>query len=56
MLILEKNNNVLKNFGPYKDKKSILEKQKMEKDHKNLIGKSLDTKSYAKNSLLKHTC
>lgn len=53
-LMPEKNDNILENFKPYKNEKSILEEQKIEKDYKNLIGKSLDTESYIKNGLLRY--
>lgn len=40
--------NRSKKFRPYKDEKSILEKQDIKKDPKNLVGKSLDTRNYTK--------
>ena len=39
------------NFGLYKDEKSTLEEQDIEKNHKNLGSKSFDTKNYTKNGL-----
>lgn len=39
----------------YVDEKSILEKQDVEKDYRNLINKIQDTKSYAKDSLSERT-
>lgn len=51
----EKNNNTLKNFGPYKDEKSIIKKQEIGRDYRDLIGKNLDTKSHAKDSLTEYT-
>ena len=38
-------NNTSDNFGPYEDEKSTLEAQDIEKDHKNLVDKSSDTKN-----------
>lgn len=55
MLILRKNDNILKNFELYKNKKYKLEKEIIGKDHKNLIDKSSDNKNYTKNSLSKYT-
>ena len=49
------NINLSENFGSYKDKKSILEKQDIEGNYRDLIGKSLDTRRYARISLSKHT-
>ena len=43
------------NFGPYKNENLILEELDIEKDHKNLRGKSLDTKSYARDNLSERT-
>lgn len=51
----KEDNNAIENFGSQEDEKSILEEQKIEKDHKNLIGKSLNTESHAKNGLLRRT-
>lgn len=53
--MLEKKNNALENFRSYEDEKSILEKQNLKKDYKDLINKSLNTISNAKDSLSKHT-
>lgn len=39
MSILEKNDNILKNFRFHKNKKSILEKQNIKKDDRNLVSK-----------------
>ena len=41
-------NNLSDNFRPYKDERSIPKVQDIEKDHKNLIDKSSDTKSHAR--------
>lgn len=48
------NNNILRNFKPYKDEKSTLKKQDIKKDHKDLLEKSLDIKSHEKNGLLEY--
>ena len=53
--MLGEDNDASKNFGPYEDKKSTLEKQKIEKDHRDLVGKSSDTGSYARDGLPGHT-
>lgn len=55
MLIPKENNNILDNFGPYKDKKLALKKYIIKKNNINLIGKSLDNKSYTRDILLKYT-
>ena len=54
VLILVETKNTLKNFEPYKKKKSILEKQDIKKNHRNLRNKSLNTKIHAKNNLLRY--
>lgn len=51
----KENVNISENFWLYKDEKSTLEKQNIKKNHKDLVGKSLDTKNYAKNGLSKRT-
>lgn len=51
--MLGKNNDASKNFEPHKNKKSILKKQDIEEDHRNLIGKSLNTESYTRDGLLR---
>lgn len=51
MLILGEDNNILKNFEFYKDEKSILEKQDIKKDLKNLVDKNLDTRNYTRDGL-----
>ena len=48
-------NNASKSFGLYKDDKSTLEEQDIEKDHTNLVGKSLGTGSYARDGLSRCT-
>lgn len=52
--MLKKKNDILEIFGSYKDEKFILQKQDIEKDYTNLVGKSLNTRSYAKKSLLRY--
>lgn len=49
------NNNILNNNELYEDEKSKLERQNIENNYKNLISKSLDIKSYARNNLLGYT-
>lgn len=46
-----KNDNAFKNFGLNKNEKSTLEEQNIEKDYRNLIDESKNTKSHARNSL-----
>lgn len=53
--MLEEDNDTSENFRPYKDKKSILEEQNIEKDHKDLKGKILNTKNHVRNVLLRRT-
>lgn len=55
MTISRKNNNLSKNFGSYEDEKSILEKQNIKEDYGDLINKSSDTRSYARDNLSKRT-
>ena len=52
MPIPREDNNTSKNFKPYKDEKSTLKKQNIEKDHINLVGKSLDTGNCVRDGLL----
>lgn len=47
----KKNNNVLENIGPHKKENFILEEEKIEKNDKNLVSKSLNHKNYIKNGL-----
>lgn len=54
MSIPRKHNNVSDNYELYMDKKCILEKQMIDRDHKNLIDKRSDAESYARDSLLGH--
>lgn len=46
-----KNNDILENFRLYENKKSILEKQEIEKNDRDLVSKILDTKSHINDSL-----
>lgn len=55
IIIPRKDNNVSDNFGPYEDKKSILEKYDIQGNYKNLVDKNLNTKSCIKNGLSKYT-
>ena len=41
--MLEEDNNVADNFKSYEDEKSISKVQNIEKDHRDLVGKSSDT-------------
>lgn len=50
--MLREDNNVLNNFEPYKDEKSILEEQNIEKNHKDLVDQSLNTRNYIRNNFL----
>ena len=43
------------NFGPHEDEKSILQEQDIERDHKNLGGKSSDPENRARDGLARHT-
>lgn len=45
------NNNASDNFGPHVDEESTLEELYIEEDYRDLIDKSLDTKSHARDSL-----
>ena len=49
-----KDNYASEIFGPHEDEKSILEEQEIERDHRNLVGKSSDTRSDARDGLLRH--
>lgn len=50
---MNEKNFASKNLRSYKDENCILEEQKLEKDYKDLIGKSLDIKSCIRENLLK---
>ena len=52
MLILEEDDNVSDNFGPYKNDKSKPKMQDIKGDHRDWVGKSLNTGSRAR---VKHT-
>ena len=47
--------NASENVGPHEDEESTLEEQDIEEDHRNLGGKSLNTKSRVKNGLSRRT-
>lgn len=55
MLILGEDNNTLENFELYEDEKSILEKQDIKRDLKNLVNKSSDTGSCTRDGLSERT-
>ena len=48
--------DVLENFEPYEDEECTQKAQKIEEDHKDLVGKSLDNESHARDGLSGHTC
>lgn len=43
------------NFEPHKDENFTSEEQNIQKNHKDFVGKSLDTRSYKRDSLSKRT-
>ena len=47
--------NALENIGPHEDEKFILKEQKIQGDHRDLVGKSLDIRSCARDGLSGHT-
>lgn len=51
MQIPDDNNNVLDKLRPHEDEKSILKEQDIEDNPKDLVGKSLDVKSQAKDMI-----
>lgn len=51
----EKDNDTLENFEFADDKKSVLKEVKIEKNHKDLVHKSCNTKSHVRNGLSRHT-
>lgn len=53
--MLEKDDNASKNFVSYQNEKFILKEKNIDEDDRNLINKSLNTKSRAKNSMLRCT-
>ena len=55
MAISGENDNISENFGPHEDKKSTLEEQDIKKDYTNLVGKSSDTRSRARDGLSGYT-
>ena len=56
MPILEENDNTSENCGLYKNEKSILEEQDIEKDYTNLIHKILDIGSHVRDGLSRRIC
>lgn len=55
MSISGKNDHTSKNFGPYKDEKSILKEQDIEKDYRILVSVSLDTRNRIKHGFSERT-
>ena len=53
--MLGKNDDASENFGPHKNEKFTIDKQKMEKDYKDLVGKSSDIGSRTRDGLSGHT-
>lgn len=49
--MLRKNDNALMNFRLYKDEEFILEEQEIERDYRNLVGKSFDIRRHTKDNL-----
>lgn len=50
-----KDDNISKNFESHENKESILEKQNIKRDYRDLVSKFMDTESREKDSLSKHT-
>ena len=55
MLMSGEDDDVSENFVPHKDEKSTLKEQEMEGDYRDLVGKSSDTGSRARDGLSRHT-
>lgn len=55
MSILREDDNVSENFGSYEEEKSLLKKQVIKEDHRNLVGKSSDIGSCIRDILSGHT-
>ena len=55
MPISGEDNNISENFRPHEDEKFTLERQEIERDHINLVSKSLDIKSYIRDGLSGYT-
>lgn len=53
--MLEEDNDALENFRSHENEKFTLKEQEIEKNHRNLISKSLDTKNQARDGLSRHT-
>ena len=54
MLMPKEDNNILEYFGLFKDEKYKLDEQDIEKYYRDLIGKSWNIWSFAKDTLSKH--
>lgn len=54
MQMPEKDDNVSDNIGPYENEKSVLERQDIEENDIDQVGRSLDIENYAKNMLSRH--
>lgn len=55
MLMPGENDNISEYYEPHKDEEYRIDKQDIEGDYKDLVGKSLDFGSYAKDSLSERT-
>lgn len=53
--MLGEDNDVSENFKLHKDEKFILEEQNIERDYRDMVNKSSNTRSRAKNGLLGRT-
>lgn len=51
MLILRKDNNRSQNFGSHKNEEPTLKKEDIKGDYRNLVDKSLNTRSCARDGL-----
>lgn len=52
--ILKEDDNISDNFKPHENKKTVLEKQDIEKDDIDYVDQSLNTGNYTKDLLLRH--
>lgn len=55
MAIPEEDDNTLKYFRFQKDEEYTMNEQDIERDHKSLVDKSLNTKNRTRDSLSRHT-
>lgn len=55
MPILGQEDNISDDFGLHKNLKSTLKEQDIEENHRNLVGKSLDTESHIQDILSEQT-